>query len=105
MCLPNLCSTISGGTREGKQNRKTTALTDVALDRNCSIVSFNNVLHERQAEATAFHVMDQSVAYSIKLLEHLRLFGAWNADAAIRDFDIQIRSKRFRFDRKLLHRA
>ena len=47
-------------------------------------MSFDNVLHERQAQTTAFYIMDQSVAHPVKLLEDLCLFSAWNSDAAIR---------------------
>src|SRR6185369_3209034 len=98
--LANLCFSY-----ERKENRETTSLPDFTLDRDGSVMSFDNVLHQRQAETTAFNIMHQPVTHTIKLLENLRLFRARNSNAAICYLNRQIRSAPFRCDRKLLHIA
>src|SRR5690349_18848573 len=96
----NLCFSF-----ERQENRKTSSLADVALDRDGSLMRFNNVLHERQPQATSLHIMDQPVTHTIKLLENLCLFSTRNSDAFICDFDREIRSAPLRRDRELLHLA
>src|SRR6185295_17153404 len=98
--LVNLCFSY-----QREENRETTSLSDVAFDRDGSVMRFDNVLYQRQAQATAFDIMDQPVADTVKLLENLCVFSAWNANAVIHDFNSQIRSTRFGRDRKLLHLA
>src|ERR1051325_8142377 len=84
--------------RERQSNRKTTSLTHVALDGNSALVSFDNVFHQRQAEAATLHIMDQPIPHPVKLLKNLSLFSVWNSDAVVCDLNRQIRSVRFRFD-------
>ena len=96
---------LSGRARERKENRKTTSLPDVAFDGDGPVMSFDNVLHEGQAQATAFYVMNESVAHALELLEDLCLFSGWNSDAVIGYLNGQVRSGSFRRDRKLLHVA
>ncbi len=39
--------------------------------------------------------MDQPVAYTVKLLEDLCMFIAWDSNAVISNFNRQVRSERF----------
>src|SRR5215217_2230635 len=98
--LANLCFSY-----QREQDRKTTSLPDFTLDRDGSVMSFDNVLHQRQTQAAALYIMDQPVTHTVKLFENLCLFSARNSNAFICYFNGQIRSAPFQCDRKLLHVA
>ena len=89
---PQLCATVRGSgrcRRERKQNRKTTSLSDFAFDRDGPVMSFHNVLDERQAQAATLHVMNKPVTDPVELLKNLCLLSAGDSNAVIGYFNKQ----------------
>src|SRR5690242_15671184 len=69
------------------QNREAAAAPRRALKLNFALVRFDDVLDQRQPEATAFGVMHQARADAIELLEDLLLFRARDANPLIDDLN------------------
>src|SRR5687767_5857765 len=73
-CIESMPDPLSARWRQ--KDRKSTPFTDFAFDGDGSVMSFDYVFHQRQAQATTLHIMNESVAHPVKLLENFRLFSA-----------------------------
>ena len=82
---------LRGALYDGQREGEGAAVARLALDPDAAAVVFHDLLADGQAEAGAFGLVGERVAYLLEFLEDLGLIGGGDADAGVLDADDQFR--------------